>query len=62
MNVSKLALSLLIPDLGKLGHVHLRRFYLSDWKEKREERESVSNTAELLGIKRVGRLLCNNLF
>lgn len=26
MDVSKLALSLLIPDLGQLGHVHLHRF------------------------------------
>lgn len=26
MNVSKLALSLLVPDLGQLGHVHLHRF------------------------------------
>lgn len=26
MDVSKLALSLLIPDLGQLGHVHHYRF------------------------------------
>lgn len=35
MNVSKLALFLLIPDLGQLGYVHLHRIYSSDWKKRR---------------------------
>lgn len=43
MDVSKLALSLLIPDLGQLGHVHLHRFI--SLTGRRAERNNVRETS-----------------
>lgn len=45
MNVSKLALPLLIPDLGQLGQVHLHRFISLTGRRSREKSTNVKDTS-----------------
>lgn len=46
MDVSKLALSLLVPDLGQLGHVHHYRFIIVTEGKQRGEEQGQKKTPE----------------
>lgn len=46
MDVSKLALSLLVPNLGQLGHVHLYRFISVTERKQRGEEQRQKKTTE----------------
>lgn len=47
MDVSKLALPLLIPDLGQLGHVHLHRFISQTGRTAKIEGETMQSLKKM---------------